>query len=271
MSRTLAVVLLFALPISPLSQQSGQTQDPAPIRDGTALQVLQSVVNSLGGIAALGGLADCHVRGEMRGSGADTGSESFNWEFAVMNGLVEFRLEDDAASGLNLLVSGHGSAANIVNGQVTELNRLPIEAFPPLQLPGLILLRALSDSRYSVTDPGPITVNGKTLLHLHTELASDSVMKQITAQDWYIDPVSGLPMRVEFNISGIIPDPRFGIQFASGMVNYSNFKSQNGILVPFVLDFYIDGKFDSTEAISQVTVNSGAKSSDFDVPGTNNE
>jgi len=249
----LATVLLFTIPAE-AQQLSAPTQ-----RDAQALAVLQNAVAAMGGTAAVSQVADTVITGNIQSSpGSAAQASTFKWETSGQN----FRYEFQSGTTTQVFVSGHGNPANARNGTVKALSPLIALANPPLHFPGLVLAPILTNSNYSVTSGGKMTVNGVPAIKIHVFLNTDMLSALVSAQDWYFDAVSGLPLRVEHRL----PDNRRPENYVQATDDFADFRVVSGLLVPFKITSYESGALVAVETITSVSFNNGLSSTEFDVP-----
>jgi len=249
----LVTVLLFTIPAE-------AQQVPAPTqRDVQALAVLQNAVAAMGGTAAVFQVADTVIVGNIQpppGSAAQ--ARTFKWKTSGPN----FRYEFQSGTTTQVFVSGHGNPANERNGTVKALSPLIALANPPLHFPALVLTSVVTNTDYSVTSGGKTTVNGSQAIKVHIFLNTDMLSALVSAQDWYFDAVSGLPLRVEHRL----PDNRRPENYVQATEDFADFRVVSGLLVPFKITSYESGSLVAVETITSVSFNNGLSSTEFDVP-----
>lgn len=244
------LLILLAIPTSAIAQQ------PPPQRDASAIRTLQSAIAALGGAPAMASIQDCVLTGTTTPTSGST--KSFTWTIAGS----EFRIETNNGRGTNIFLSGHGSPARISNGTASPLNYHMARAQLPLYFPGYILFEELSNSQLTLKYVGPVIVNGLKALQVHISDDSDSMGSLVTTQEWYFDPVSLQPLRVEFRE----PSNDNAADYIDAAYQFSQFQLVNAISVPSQLTYY-EGKVQvAAMTIASVTFNSGVPPDVFDAP-----
>jgi hypothetical protein len=256
----LAPVSLLALATLSVSTsaQNPLTKPPAHVRDTAAITLLQKSVSAMGGASGWGSVQDWVITGSMSGGASARVSKTFSWTGAG----VEFRLEVDGSNSTNVFVSGHGTPARIFNGTASPINYHVARANPPLYLPAVLLLQEVNNSLLTVHYLGPTTVNGLAAVQVHISDDSDATGSLVTSHDWYFDPVSFLPLHVEFRI----PANENAADYSKGSFDFSKFQPINGMLVPFQVSLSRNSAPSKTFVVRSVTFNSGVSPSVFDAP-----
>jgi hypothetical protein len=226
----------------------------SPQRDSAAISTLQSAITALGGSNAVGGIQDCILTGSiLNGDGT---SKTFNWTIAGN----EFRIETtDANGGSNVFLSGHGSPAWVLNGNTSALNYYVASANLPFYLPPYVLFQELNNPIYTFKYVGAVALNGKNVVQVHISDDSDPLGTLVTPQEWYFDPVSFLPLRVQYRE----PSNENAADYASATFDLPQFAPFNGLLIPTTIS-YSNSSANETITIGAVTFNSGVSQSVFD-------
>ncbi len=228
----------------------------APQRDSAAISTLQNAIAALGGSNAVAGIQDSILTGSITNqNGTNT---TFTWTMAGS----EFRIEATTAKGgTNVFLSGHGSPAWVLNGQASALNFYMARANPPFYLPAYVLFQESNNLAYTLKYVGPVQLNGNQVIQVHISDDSDPVGTQVTPQEWYFDPVSFLPVRVQYR-EPTDDDPA---NYANAVYDMSQFVLVSGVLVPYTIS-YSDDTMKEVFSVGAVTFNSGVPQSVFDPP-----
>lgn len=227
-------------------------------RDADAIAVLQRAVSLMGG-GAIPQVRDCVVGGTIEAvPGGWLTSGSFVWKDSG----AEFRYENPSASGRTTAVSGRGRPAVLRADGVKRYNAHVSEAKIPPHLAALVLYRALSDERYKVVFLGEEVLNGIRVLRIQTSLEKDEVSAVTTVQDWLLDAVSGLPIRVEYRL----PSNQNALDYLPAALEFSNFQYISGVAVPVRISFFLGGQYSGVATLNSVIFNVGISSSEFDAP-----
>ena len=131
----------------------------------------------------------------------------------------------------------------------------------PFHLPILVLYAEIQNPNITFQFLGTGTVEGKLAIHIHVADNSDSTGQLVTGQEWYFDPVSFLPVRVEYKW----PDQGNPSDSTFGALEFSNFKALSGVNVPYQLKIQV-GQLTLQATVTSVTFNSGVPASTFDPP-----
>ncbi|MBI3477119.1 MAG: hypothetical protein HY010_15405 [Acidobacteria bacterium] len=228
-----------------------------PQRDNAAIKTLQSAVAASGGADALAAIQDCVVTGSILNS--DGTNRSFTWTTAAS----EFRIEVATADGgTNVFLSGHGSPAWIFKRKTSSLNPYMARANLPFYLPPYVLLQELNNPVYTLKYIGVVSLNGAKVVQVHISDDSDPMGTLVTPQEWYFDPVSFLPVRVQVRE----PANENAASYETATYDMSQFVVVNSVMIPQTISYFNDS---SSEVISigAVTFNSGVSPNTFDPQG----
>jgi hypothetical protein len=231
---------------------------PPPVRDPQAIAVLQSAITALGGTSAVAAITDATVVGtEQDVSNPGGPAATFTWQSAGS----EFRFTTQNSNGPYIALSGHGTPAQQKQGNWLPWPYHVARTCQPFYLPAVALYAELQDPNHTLTYVGPVTVNGNSAIKIHTFDASDKVGPLVTPQDWYFDPVSFLPLRVDY-LFPYQDDANHASPLSMGFANYQNV---GGILVPYQLQLQLISA-STVATITSATFNAGLSSSTFDPP-----
>src|SRR5262249_15975597 len=97
-------------------------------------------------------------------------------------------------------------------------------------------------------------------VHLHNDM--DILQQTLSVQDWYFDPVTGLPLSVEYRL----PDATTALYFVPAACDFSDFPAIQGVLFSFRILSYRDGIARNTLSIMSISLNQAVASTDFDLP-----
>jgi hypothetical protein len=258
--RSAALLYVCALiPSSHGAQQSAPAPAPSVERDPQALALVQNSIAAMGGAAAVSQVQNCIVTGSsIEASTNDVATVTFTWTYEGL----QFRLENDEGSATHILVSSGGSPQEFRGG--AWFSAMPMLARTNLayHVPALVLLDELSSPTYSIIYVGSTTLNGIAAVHIQTRDDSDALGHVFTVQDWYFDPTNGLPITVQYEI----PTATQGNNRSPlGSMNFSEFKSVGGLLVPFRLQI-VEGPASVVATVTNVAFNSNVSSSEFAPP-----
>jgi len=249
-------------PLIPLST-APQTPIPAPtptlVRDPRALASVQTTLNALGGNAALSQVQTWEAQAAAQGINEMASiSYTLNWEAAG----TEYRIQSSLTGQSGLIVTGHGNPAFVGNGTSSALptyiiGSLLIPAFAPS-----ILFSEFQDPNHSIEYGGTTTLNSKAVIVIWTFSTVPSANFSVTAQTWYLDSQTGLPDRLEYRIPAM-KNPRV---WSTGALDFSTWRPVSGVLYPFQITRYENGRKIEVLTIQSATVNATIAPSDFDPP-----
>ena len=89
-----------------------------------------------------------------------------------------------------------------------------------------------------------------------------SLMQHLSAADFYLDPVSSLPVAIAFQVH---PDTDAGTDIAAE-VRFANYQPVNGIQVPFHIQRMLDGGVVLDVTVTNAIFNTGLADSTFSLP-----
>ena len=250
---SLRVALSAPPPQAPVSVQSA-----LPTRDSRGLSIIQSALTAMGGVTAIGAVQNWQILAQAQGSPQMGGMvKTVRWEQSG----AEFRMSSTfAATGkTNATVTGHGSPATVQNGATAALPSHVVSALFIPALAGPVLLNEVQNTNYSVEDGGTQTLNSKSVVVVRTMLPT----KPLTAQTWYFDATTNLPVRVEYRL----PTVRTAAFSLPGAADFSNFRPVAGILYPFQIVTWRQGLQVEVITLQSVSVNAAVSPNDFDAAG----
>jgi hypothetical protein len=243
--KRLALLIFF---VSQVAIAQSPTPSPSQAaRDAQAVAVAQNALAAMGGTSVVSQVQNSVVQGtSVDQSTAESGTLNFIWTYSGN----EFRNENNGATGSHVLVSNSGNPTDFSDGKWVSPPPVVARTNLPYHIPALVLLNELNNSGYTFVFLGPATINGNNAIHVQTCDNSDIIGHFFTAQDWYFDPATGLPLRVEYSYP-ISQDYRESVH---GSIDFAEFKPVTGILVPFQLTMH-DGPISSVASINSVVFN----------------
>ena len=242
---------------------SSQQLSSATARDAQAVAAIQNSLAIQGGQAAITSITSAVILGTLTPTDSSRASGgTFKWESDFSGTTYEFRNEMQVDSQTKVFVSNHGNPA-FYNG--TKARNLPSHvayAAVPFHLPMVVLLRELNNPQCSIQLVGTTQQTGRAVFHIRTQIVGNPIETELSVHDWYLDSSTGLPVRVEYPTPSSV-DMR---DHKTASVDFSNFKTINGINVPFTLVASEDGSTVSTVSISSVNFNASVSATDFTQP-----
>jgi len=218
---------------------------------------MEKALAALGGEAVASQVTDSVTAGVLDAApDSKAQSRTFVWKVAG----EEFRREVQDGSGLTVFVSGHGKAESARPDKSRRVFHHVVQASPPLHLPALVLLRQLANADYSFTVAGTAAVQGRPAAVVRSVLGSNEVSRAVTPQVWFFDLETGLPLRVEYRV----PDNLNALDTAEASVEFGDYRSLQGMLVPFRM-VVTQGKSGAwTVTVQSVAFNTGISPTEFD-------
>jgi hypothetical protein len=141
----------------------------------------------------------------------------------------------------------------------------------PWFFPTLILEALQTDSTLGVAYLGPVEWNGLATIHLQffhivpgQTPAMTAQIQSLSTLDLYLDPKSLLPLALGFNTH---PDTDAGTNIPVE-IQFGNFQNNNGALVPFHVQKYLQGSLLLDLVVTSVSINPGVPASVFTLPPT---
>jgi hypothetical protein len=257
----LFAVLLFSSAIHAQESSSPAT----PLRDPQAIGVLTRALTAAGGTQAIAAIEDFTA----------TGNVTYFWSEENVSGSVQIRgrglqqfrvdatLQDDVHSWI---VSDGKAFEKNPDGSTSPWPSQNAIKYAGATFPLPYLVSVLQNSTISVTYGGLVTHDGAQVYDIVVqETLSQSVdplnaIGKITKAHFFIDPNSLLIESVEdaaFRKDGGPDEARHEMQF-------SNYKTQNGLLVPLAITELVAGQKTASIQLNQMTFNTGLNDGDFE-------
>ena len=264
LSTVLCVALLTAHSSAQLTA-SLTASPPAPVRDTTALALLQQSLTVSAG-ASLSQVQDIYAEATMT-SMADDGKTPGTTAAAKFYALGsdKVRIEVTTPAGTRKQVS-NGQSAWIVDTDGTA-KYVTQRALAPVGIgfwPQLFLAMDLANTASDVEYVGSDTRNGSKVLHVRVTRHEQAFARpelNRTRYDLYLDPATGLVLEVEF-LRRAPANLRMSIPV---QLRFGDYRSVAGLLVPFQITEYVRGQLHTQTQITTFQVNQGAQVSDFTV------
>jgi len=249
-----AVISIIVLGSFSLAQQ----------RDPDAIAVLNQAQAAMGATAILSQFTSAECTGSIQAvDGSTSPSGTFVWIHQFSSTSYQFRSELTSNGKTQILVSGSSSPQIYNNGVVGSLPSQVTLAMYPIHLPVVVIGVFLANQNYAISLGSSTQINGVTANHVVVSIGTDSVSQAQTPEDWYFDPTSGLPLRVEYRLADVMD----ATQYTTAAVDYSNFQAVSAVLVPFSTSNTQDGTVVTTTTVTSVQWNYPIDPSDFMLTG----
>jgi hypothetical protein len=265
---SVAIALLALLPIdggaqvaqsSPPVQQDLPYFPSPPIRDPQGLAIMQNALANLGGVGAISQVSSWSVQAQSQAASSGAGQTgSVVW----MGEGPEFRVEFTGSTNHTIMVTGHGTPANVTNGAVQNL---PPRTFTPRFLPTSVITVLASEYQNpgtSVAFAGTTTLGTEAVTVVQTSAWVKYKPAALAPETWYFDQGTGLPVRVEYRLV----DQTNSANFIVAAVNLADYRAVSGILFPFQIVFSRAGQIGETITVGTIEVNVAIAASEFDPP-----
>lgn len=258
---TLLCVLAFQVHAQQVGSPSQLVQ-----RDPQALQVLTQAVIAAGGISAIAGVEDYTA----------TGTITYSWGGHEVPGAVtlkgrgtgQFRLDVTFDSGVRSWAVNNGTGfVKETSGTVKPISYPNAVNFGSLTFPATYLLRVLQDASSTVLYVGLESKYEHQVHHIQTQKAFTGGpdprghFSRLSRRDFFIDTTT---YQVLGTMDSIHPENAATIDLRHEM-QFSEYQSVNGVLLPFSIAETISGQHTYTMQIAQVSFNSGLENSVFEL------
>lgn len=233
------------------------------IRDKEAVNIFSASIKAGGGEAALSKVEDFTA----------TGSITYFWAGREVKGQAalkgnsrdEFRMDSNISSGIRSVVAGKNAAKiTEANGDSREIpfhNTINLAA---LNFPFISILKALDDRSTSLRMLGQVTIDGHSAYQIRTQRtflnSKNDILSQLSTKDFFIDTASFLPVSTRWMSH---PPDDYHRDFPQ-QVMYRDFRTVDGILVPFWISEMLSGQKTWFFQADAVSLNSGLPSSVFE-------
>jgi hypothetical protein len=267
MNRTRAVSLILLCLVIAASTHAAAASKYQVTQDPQAVAVAQAAFTAMGGAQAIAGYQDSLASGTVTIS---TGGNPVSYPITVKSkGLRETRVELQMSKGTNVRIVNQGQGAILrPDGSVKTLysNNTFYEHVD--HVPILSVLAEYANGNVNLIYKDTAQVQGQSEDVIEVDFVPN------------LDPVQG-PLFASMSrtlyfvnhVTGLV-DKTQGAPFYEGdMTNtfteevyLTDYRSVNGLLVPFRQTVFIDGKLDSDITFTSVTLNVGLLDSDFAIP-----
>jgi hypothetical protein len=259
-------VLVLCLAFISVVVPSRAAQAQTATKDPKAISILMSAIEAAGGVDTVGALKDMSASGSITYFWA--GKEVVGSVAIKGLGVDRFRFDATLPDGpVSWVVRGTTGFARDQNGKVSQFPLHKALSADNLMffIPRLVLW--VTDPNIGVQYIGTTSVQGALVHHISIQRAPPSQLagataarlSQVMSKDLYIDSTTSLITRIEDQIYpvGTVTDP------LPHVVLFSDYRTVNGIVLPFSADEQIDGVSVSRLALDTVVFNTGLTDSAF--------
>jgi hypothetical protein len=260
-----ASLLLISNSSARITQSPSSTTSPSQAtvqRDLLATNAVQAAIVAQGSQSAISAINNAIVQGTIvsaQSSTVDAGN--FKWESDFTGSSYEFRSEMQIGGTTRVFATGHGNPAFYNGKTARSLFSHVAYASVPWHLPAIALFRELNDPNRSLQFVEATSMHGSQVVHIRTRVTTGPIGTELSIHDWYFNPSTGLPVRVEYRTPSTL-DMRDNKPAAA---DFSNYQIINGIAVPFTIVASEGGQVVSTATISSIAFNTSLAPSDFDL------
>jgi hypothetical protein len=260
--------------IRPPAQTSPLTSHPvsAPAsytvtRDAQALVFLQSALTAVGGSVAVASIQDVTA----------TGSVTHYWSSSPQSGTVtikirgigQIRQDEQLTSGTQAWAVSNGLGSfKHANGKITPIPFHDAINLGALTTPILRLAAAVADTNTDIIDKGVVTVQTQQFrqIRIHKNAVAsttdaDGSANRIQTADYFFDPNTYQLVGVQDQTHPVKSMTR-NIAHA---VYFSDYRSINGVSLPFSVTEYIGGQKTWSIQLSAFSFNTGLTDADFQI------
>lgn len=259
-------LMLLAVPIAVNAQIATDALEPAP-KDPQGVAIVQQALAAMGGAAALTATS---LHSVTTGTLTLAGPSPKDMPIVLKTkGTRKVRSELQTPEGTRVRILNDGRAVAIrPDGSVKWLSVDNAMAERVSHIPALSLLAENAEASVAVEYVGPATVNGQPVVVVGLSFTPSSDAKQaaefleLTRCLFFVDPGSGTIAKIEYT------------HYAEGHrstkwkeeVFLSDYRSVEGVLVPFKQITLRNGELESALELSSVQFNVGLADAEFALP-----
>jgi hypothetical protein len=257
--RRYGIALLFCT-FAPCA--SAQTAShTAPISDAQAVSLAQQSIAALTRGASISDVTLNANVISILGSNNETGTGTFRAK-GTSESRVDLSLSSGTRSDVRSATNGiQAGAWTKANGTVTPYAQHNCWTDAPWFFPGLSSLSHTGDQNFVFRYIGQEQHRGLNTQHIQIfqNLASFRPAQQLSRVDFYLDPVSFLPLAVAFNVHS---DSNMNVSIASEIL-FTNYQNVSGVQVPFHFQQLFSGSVILDVTVTNVSLNAGLLDSSF--------
>ena len=246
------------------AQQSATQSTTPPPRDAQAVAVLNQAAAIAGGIAPISTVLDFTATGDI----------TYYWAGQEVQGTVLLKGRGDSQLSLQatmpqgvrtVVISGGVGSINEVDGYVRKIsNAINLAS---LAFPASHLVTVLQDNTSSVAYIGLETANGRQVHHVRiqkfpsTDNSVNAALINLGTRDLYVDATT---LQITSTVDYARPEGQLSLSLAH-VVQFSDYRTVNGVQVPFSITQFGSGQRTSSIQLNQITFNTGLTDGDFHV------
>jgi hypothetical protein len=261
-SNALASVLASALLFCWLGARQPTAAQEAVTRDPQALTLIASSLKALTGGVVVNDVTLQATASYVAGSDEESGTASL-----TARNKQESRLQLNLDAGPRQEIrNGPAGAWSGPDGVSRCMSTHNCWTDASWFFPALTLEAISANAQLTLSYLGPDSSKGKPLLHVRAALVqtadsavASATILRLSTMNLYFDPQSFLPLVLDFNVH---PDGDPGTDIPVE-IQFGNYQSSNGGLVPFHIQKYLQGSLTLDLTISSVLLDSGVSDSAF--------
>jgi hypothetical protein len=267
---TRALICVTALISFSLRVQAQASTTPSAQKDAQAMTILTQAVAALGGNTAISAVKDYSGTGTMIFHQSQT--EQVNGTVTITGlGLGEFRMDSNLSTGTRSFSISQGRThrkredGKILHfpptGPIPSSDAFPYATpiFPSgIGFPNQELIAAIGSSELSVSYKGLVQLDGHSVHDIQVQRIlpvnpNQKAMAEYNAMDFFIDASTFQVSMTQDTV------PKHVIH----QIRYSDYRLQNGIVVPFSISEQLGGQRTWDIQLSQIGFNAGLQDSNF--------
>jgi hypothetical protein len=256
-------ILAFAAPL--VARQAAPILSQPVQRDPQALVILKQVLKASGGDGALGAIHD------LIGSGTITyfwaGEEVQGSVTVKGRGTGQFRVDALLPEGVRTWIANNGSGSlREANGRMSPIAPHYAVNLGSFTFPALHLLAALQDNSKSISYLGLITYHERQTYVIRVQqvvgpdIDPSGTLSRLTTKDFYIDENTLQIVSTRDQVHSK-DSPGYGHPHD---ILFSDYRSVNGLLVPFSVTDTIEGNRTFAIQLEQINFNANLTDTDFE-------
>jgi hypothetical protein len=221
-------------------------------------------LSASGGLPAIAAVLDFKATGNITYFWA--GEEVTGTATIKGRGIDQYRIDSTLSSGNYTLVVSKGSGElKDIRGRTTPISFANAVNKGNLIFPLAEIAARFQDTAVEIKYIGLVTIDGQQVHQIRTRriLGADTghgqLLNNLTARDFLIDPQT---FQVLATLDKGHPDYKDQVDFPHRML-FSDYRTVNGILVPFSITERIAGQTTWTIQLSQISFNAGLGDTDF--------
>ena len=225
-------IALLAMAFSCTRMINCQTATGAKARDPQALSVMQASIAAMtapgstgatpiASVTASGSMEQAAPKGEWKPA-------SFEYSDSLSLSDHEFKREITMANGKYKSVSNHGQPKRIYQNVATPIRSSVSRTVVADYIPMALLSSEVADSTATFQYFGPVTLDGRSLVHISISQVGNTPGGSSLHRDWFFDSQTSLPA---FSITSL-PATNNPFLYMTQVISYSSYQPCGSYLCP---------------------------------------